>query len=41
MKLVAFVNQEPRDVCILSVSGAVSSAVVQSHNPFGLVKLEV
>ncbi|XP_013584772.1 PREDICTED: AT-hook motif nuclear-localized protein 13-like isoform X1 [Brassica oleracea var. oleracea] len=40
MKLVAFVNQEPRDVCILSVSGAVSSAVIQSHNPFGLVKLE-
>ena len=41
MKLVAFANQEPRDVCILSVSGAVSSAVIQSHNPFGLVKLEV
>ncbi|CAN6880024.1 hypothetical protein Bca4012_070992 [Brassica carinata] len=40
MKLVAFANQEPRDVCILSVSGAVSSAVIQSHNPFGLVKLE-
>ncbi|CAF2084216.1 AT-hook motif nuclear-localized protein 13 [Brassica rapa] len=40
MKVVAFVNQEPRDVCILSVSGAVSSAVIQSHNPFGLVKLE-
>ncbi|KAJ0257365.1 PPC domain-containing protein [Hirschfeldia incana] len=39
-KLVAFMNQEPRDVCILSASGAVSTAVLQSNTPLGVVKYE-
>ncbi|KAL0694874.1 hypothetical protein Bca4012_062054 [Brassica carinata] len=40
MKLVEFMNQEPRDVCILSASGAVSLAVLQSNNPLGFVFFE-
>ena len=41
IKLVEFMNQEPREVCILSASGVVSIAVLQSDNPLGFVKYEV
>ncbi|CAG7869370.1 unnamed protein product [Brassica rapa] len=40
IKLVEFMKQEPREVCILSASGVVSIAVVQSDNPLGFVKYE-
>uniref|UniRef100_A0A0D3CBG2 AT-hook motif nuclear-localized protein n=1 Tax=Brassica oleracea var. oleracea TaxID=109376 RepID=A0A0D3CBG2_BRAOL len=40
IKLVEFMNQEPREVCILSASGVVSIAVLQSDNPLGFVKYE-
>ncbi|CAH8381323.1 unnamed protein product [Eruca vesicaria subsp. sativa] len=39
-ELVAFLNQEPRDVCILSATGAVSSAWLQSNSPLEIVKYE-
>ncbi|KAG2303281.1 hypothetical protein Bca52824_031932 [Brassica carinata] len=39
-KLVEFMNQEPREVYILSATGAVSSAVLQSKTPLGVVKYE-
>ncbi|KAF8104225.1 hypothetical protein N665_0176s0036 [Sinapis alba] len=39
-KLLAFMNQEPHEVYILSASGAVSIAVIQSNNPLGFVKYE-
>ncbi|KAF2547882.1 hypothetical protein F2Q70_00020168 [Brassica cretica] len=37
-KLVAFMNQEPRHVCVLSALGDVSIAELQSNNSLGLVK---
>nr|XP_018473231.1 PREDICTED: AT-hook motif nuclear-localized protein 13-like [Raphanus sativus] len=40
MKLVAFMNQEPRELCVLSASGAISCAVLQSKTPLGVVKHE-
>ncbi|CAF1926815.1 hypothetical protein HID58_065291 [Brassica napus] len=40
IKLVEFMNQEPREVCILSASGVVSIAVLQSDSPLGFVKYE-
>ncbi|KAJ4916163.1 AT-hook motif nuclear-localized protein 13 [Raphanus sativus] len=40
MKLVAFMNQEPRELCVLSASGTVSCAVLQSKTPLGVVKYE-
>ncbi|CAN7041984.1 unnamed protein product [Brassica oleracea var. botrytis] len=39
-KLVAFMNQEPRHVCVLSALGDVSIAELQSNNSLGLVKYE-
>ncbi|KAF3584138.1 hypothetical protein F2Q69_00027096 [Brassica cretica] len=39
-KLVAFMNQEPLHVCVLSALGDVSIAELQSNNSLGLVKYE-
>ncbi|KAF8104223.1 hypothetical protein N665_0176s0034 [Sinapis alba] len=40
MKLLEFIDQEPRDVCILSASGAVSTAALRSNNPRELIIYE-
>ncbi|KAF8104224.1 hypothetical protein N665_0176s0035 [Sinapis alba] len=39
-KLLAFMSQEPRDVCILSALGDVSSAVIKSKTPIRLITYE-
>lgn len=42
MKVMAFTNQGPRAICILSATGAVSNVMLrQSTNPSGAVKYEV
>lgn len=42
MKVVAFTQQGPRAICILSATGAVSTVMLrQGNNPNGTVKFEV
>lgn len=42
MKVMAFTNQGPRAICILSATGAVSNVMLrQATNPSGAVKYEV
>ena len=42
MKVVAFTQQGPRAICILSATGAVSTVMLrQANNPNGAVKFEV
>lgn len=42
MKVMAFTNQGPRAICILSATGAVTNVKLrQATNPSGIVKYEV